>query len=113
MKNDRQALQSNNIQLSEQTDKAMKEYTEIRDAFRKLDEGRHVLNRLMGPNGIMSNDQRANYFGVDVTKSRDGLLASIDGSVQKSANFSQNTRNGPPQLLRNNPSKSYFGAAGI
>ena len=43
-------------------DKAIKDYNEVKIVITKLEESRNIMNRLMGPGGILSDDQRKNLL---------------------------------------------------
>jgi hypothetical protein len=43
-------------------DKAIKDYNEVKVVITKLEESRNIMNRLMGPGGILSDDQRKNLL---------------------------------------------------
>lgn len=47
-------------------DIANKNYDEIRNVVYRLDEARVVMNRLMGPGGVMGQDQRSRYLSGNV-----------------------------------------------
>ena len=49
-------------------DAANKNYDEIRSVVYKLDEARVVMNRLMGPGGVMNQDQRQKYLTGNVAE---------------------------------------------
>ena len=54
LKNQKADLQRSNIQATQNAEKAMKDYQEIKAVIQKLDESRFVMNKLMGPEGALS-----------------------------------------------------------
>jgi len=64
------------------------------------------MNKLMGPEGALSQPQRANYLASNLPE-HDKLLGSI-GNVKASGIMDQGMK-----MLNNVPSKGYFNNAGI
>ena len=56
-------------------DAATKTYEEMKEAFLKLDDARFYLNRIMGPNGSMTQGERKLYL-KDNIEEHDKLIAS-------------------------------------
>jgi len=46
-------------------DKAIKDYNEVKAVISKLDESRNIMNRLMGPGGVLSDAQRKAFLASD------------------------------------------------
>lgn len=98
-------MQKANLLLDEQRKTAEMDYTEIFDFIRKLDEVRFVMNKQMGPGGPMAPDSRKRFMAENLDE-HDKLLQD-----QGFRSYDQNQ----PMLdvVSNNPSKAYFGNAGI
>jgi hypothetical protein len=47
-------------------DTAFKNHEDIKSAFLKLDEARFVLNRIMGPQGTMADNERKMYLNSNI-----------------------------------------------
>ena len=45
---------------------AFKDQKEVKNAFLKLDEARYLLNKIMGPNGTMSKNERQMYLNQNM-----------------------------------------------
>lgn len=56
LKQERGTLQKSNLERTTTMDAANRNYDEIRNVVYKLDEARVVMNRLMGPGGVMNQD---------------------------------------------------------
>lgn len=84
----------------------MRDYTEVTDAIRKLEESRHVLNKLMGPGGALSDSQRKTLLGNNYEE-HDRLVQSLEAQGNSASRASGSF------LLKNNPSKAYFNNNGI
>lgn len=93
---------------------AIKNHEEVKAAFLKLDEARFVLNRIMGPGGTMAENERKMYLGSNLAEHDRLVRNSKDrGNNQLTASANINpihSVQGPTAL---NPSKAYFGQAGI
>lgn len=59
-------------------DDAIKNYNEVKDAILKLDEARFVMNKLMGPNGAMSEASRKKFLGSNIAD-HDQLVEQTKG----------------------------------
>lgn len=46
-------------------DKAIKDYNEVKMVISKLDESRNIMNRLMGPGGVLTDAQRKAFLSKD------------------------------------------------
>lgn len=90
---------------------AVKQYEEMKSAFMKLDDARYSLNKVMGPGGSMTENERKLYLRPDIAE-HDKLLqanralpVSTGPTIQPPRNYGQQ--------LQNNPSRAYFNQAGI
>jgi hypothetical protein len=61
----------------------------MRDAFLKLDDARFYLNRIMGPNGSMNENERKIYLQNNLPE-HDKLIVSEQKSLPKARNSIQN-----------------------
>lgn len=113
MKEEKQALQKSNIEHTQVKDDAVKDYSEVKDVILKLDEARYVMNRLMGPSGALSEEQRNKYLSGNVGE-HDRLAAQVkpigyrgnDYKAAKASGATNPVRSGSGlQMLRNNASK--------
>ena len=74
-------------------DAANKGYDEVRGVVLKLDEARIVMNKLMGPNGALNQDQRIKYLSGDVA-ANDALMPA--GNSPAAIGYGgRNPRGGP------------------
>jgi hypothetical protein len=111
-------------------DDAIRDFNEAKDVILKLDEARFSLNKIMGPNGAMSEAQRQKFLGsniadhdqlVELSKPLGNQYRSIQSIGDSYGNANVNTSNAinPVRsgsgigILNNNPSKGYFNNAGI
>ena len=62
VQNEKEHLQKQNISLTEERNRAMKDYEEILAVVKKLDESRFIMNKLMGPDGALGKGQRDKYL---------------------------------------------------
>ena len=106
MKAEKEALQKANIKNTEERNKAIKDYAEIIEVIKKLDESRFVMNKLMGPDGALNPAQRGLFLSGNLDE-HDKLLHQI-GNARAGDRASANL-----QALNANPSKAYFNNAGI
>ena len=95
---------------------AFKDHHDIKGAFMKLDEARFMMNKIMGPNGTLADNERKLYLGENMAE-HDQLVIRDSKNVNNQLTASQNIN---PihslqgnNILNNNPSKAYFGQAGI
>jgi len=58
------------------TNKALADYKDMSEAITKLDEARYVMNKLMGPDGALSQGQRQRFLAQNLEQ-HDKLLASM------------------------------------
>lgn len=97
-------------------DTAFKNHDDIKGAFLKLDEARFVLNRIMGPQGTLAENERKMYLNSNIDE-HDKLVArnskELGNPLTASANINPIHSVQGTALLNNNPSKAYFGQAGI
>lgn len=78
------------------------------------------MNKLMGPDGALNQNERTNYLSNNV-KEHDKLLGQIGNSptggqfkaLQQSADNVMRGASGLGMPLQNNPSRQYFNNAGI
>lgn len=47
-------------------DAAIKQYEQMKGAFLKVDEARYALNKIMGPGGSMTENERKLYLRPDL-----------------------------------------------
>ena len=73
MKAEKEALQKANIKNTEERNKAIKDYAEIIEVIKKLDESRFVMNKLMGPDGALNPAQRGLFLSGNLDE-HDKLL---------------------------------------
>jgi hypothetical protein len=57
-------------------DKAIKDYNEVKGVISKLDESRNIMNRLMGPGGVLSDAQRKQFLATD-TEEHDKMVRDM------------------------------------
>ena len=62
IQNEKEHLQKQNIAFTEEKDRALKDYNEILQVVKKLDESRFIMNKLMGPEGALGSNQREKYL---------------------------------------------------
>mmetsp|Transcript_34669 Transcript_34669/g.53100 ORF Transcript_34669/g.53100 Transcript_34669/m.53100 type:complete len:122 (+) Transcript_34669:1154-1519(+) len=98
-------------------DRAVGDYNEMRDAIAKMDEARLYMNKLMGPQGPLSEAQRDKFFGPTV-KDNDQLLKQIGNSpYQGGGRLNELTASAgglnPVRSESNLQAKNYFNNAGI
>ena len=109
LKEDRERLQNVATQSGEDRDKAVRDYNEILEVIKKLDEARFVMNRLMGPDGALNPNQRQTFLAGNLTE-HDKLLGSLNN---KNGIYGGTRQTSGLNILNNNPSKDYFNNAGI
>lgn len=110
LKEDRERLQNVANQSGEDRDKAVRDYNEILEVIKKLDEARFVMNRLMGPDGALNPNQRTTFLSGNVAE-HDKLLGSLQSKNGLYGGGARQTSG--LNILNNNPSKDYFNNAGI
>lgn len=47
---------------------AFKDHDDIKGAFMKLDEARFMMNKIMGPNGTLADNERKLYLGENMAE---------------------------------------------
>lgn len=62
LKEEKEAVNKNNLEKAESEDAAKKLYEECKQAFLKLDDARFTLNKVMGPGGSMQEAERKMYL---------------------------------------------------
>jgi len=60
-------------------DLAIKSYQEIKDVLLKLDEVRFAANKLMGPQGILAQNERKMYLNENLAE-HDQLVNNLSAS---------------------------------
>lgn len=80
MKGEKDTLAKANIDTTQKMETAFKNHDDIKGAFLKLDEARFVLNRIMGPNGTMADNERKMYLNSNLAE-HDQLLAKNPSGV--------------------------------
>ena len=80
MKGEKETLAKANIDATQKMETAFKNHDDIKGAFLKLDEARFVLNRIMGPNGTMAENERKMYLNSNLAE-HDQLVAKNSGGV--------------------------------
>ena len=45
---------------------AFKDHDDIKTAFLKLDEARYMMNKIMGPNGTLADNERKMYLNQNM-----------------------------------------------
>ena len=115
MKGEKETLAKANIDATQRMETAFKGHDEIKGAFLKLDEARFVLNRIMGPQGTMAENERKMYLNNNLDEHDKLVRNSKDANNQLTASVNINPIHSVQgaALLNNNPSKAYFGQAGI
>lgn len=115
MKGEKETLAKANIYATQKREAAFKNHDEIKGAFLKLDEARFVLNRIMGPQGTMAENERKMYLNSNLDEHDKLVRNSKDANNQLTASVNINPIHSVQgaALLNNNPSKAYFGQAGI
>lgn len=78
MKQERQNLQKSNLERTQTMDNANKNYDEVKNVILKLDEARVVMNRLMGPDGAMNQDQRSKFLTGNIAENDKLALAAVN-----------------------------------
>ena len=111
LKQERGTLQKSNLERTTTMDAANKNYDEIRSVVYKLDEARVVMNRLMGPGGVMGQDQRQRYLSGNVAEN--DQMAAQAQSPAAIGYKPQRQPSGLQSLSQNPSSKNYFNNAGI
>lgn len=66
-------MQKSNIDKHEKMTLALKNHSDIKNAFLKLDEARYHMNQIMGPNGSIQEHERKQYLGQNLNE-HDQLL---------------------------------------
>ena len=116
MKGEKETLAKANIEATQKMETAFKNHDDVKTAFLKLDEARFVLNRIMGPQGTMAENERKMYLNSNL-EDHDKLVArsskEVNNQLTASANINPIHSVQGAALLNNNPSKAYFGQAGI
>ena len=59
----------------------MEAYEEMKNAVLKLDESRFLMNKLMGPDGALTQNERRKYLASNLPE-HDKLLSNIGGRGQ-------------------------------
>jgi len=73
LKGEKQVVAKSNIDKVGAMDAAVKQYEEMKAAFVKLDDARYSLNKVMGPGGTMTDNERKLYLRPDLAE-HDKLL---------------------------------------
>ena len=113
-------LQATNIEVCQKMDKAIKDYNEVKAVIAQLDESRNIMNRLMGPGGVLTEAQRKAFLATD-PEEHDRMVNNI-GAGGRTALQPPNylaasglnplgARSGSGLL--NNPGRDYYNNAGI
>lgn len=76
LKEKKAALQTTNIEVCQKMDKAIKDYNEVKGVIAKLDESRNIMNRLMGPGGVLTDAQRKAFLAAD-PEEHDRMVTNI------------------------------------
>lgn len=115
MKSEKETLSKANIDATQKMETAFRNHDDVKAAFLKLDEARFVLNKIMGPQGTMAENERKMYLTNNLEE-HDQLVRRSKGAnnpLTASANINPIHSVQGAALLNNNPSKAYFGQAGI
>jgi chromosome segregation ATPase len=114
MKGEKETLGKANIEATQKMDAAFKNHDDVKAAFLKLDEARFVLNRIMGPGGTMAENERKMYLSSNLAEHDRLVRNSKDrGNNQLTASANINPIHSVQGAAALNPSKAYFGQAGI
>ena len=109
MKSEKETLGKANIDATQKMEAAFKNHEDVKAAFLKLDEARFVLNRIMGPDGTMAENERKMYLSNNLAEHDRLVRNSKDRNNQLTASANINPIHSVQGAAALNPSKAYFG----